>query len=107
MPIQRDQAQNGKKKYLNSIDGVRTYDIDHTFPMLRPLGYQMMIQKEDKKFRKIFKCMAKVGLVRVGLCCKMSPRKLVISSAIRRPPYKTTVAENIYITTCYGNIPDC
>ena len=28
----------------------------------------------------------------------VSPRKLVILSAIRRPPYKTTVAPNIYIT---------
>ncbi len=32
----------------------------------------------------------------------MSPRKLVVLSAIRRPPYKTTVAPNIYITTCYA-----
>ena len=31
----------------------------------------------------------------------MSPRKLVILSAIRRPPYKATVAPNIYIMTCY------
>ncbi len=58
--------------------------------------------KEDKKFQKIFKCnMVKMGLVQVGLCCKMSPRKLVILLAIRRPPYKTAVAPNIYITTCY------
>ncbi len=33
--------------------------------------------------------------------CKMSPPKLVIFSAIRRPAYKPTVVPNIYITTCY------
>ena len=37
------------------------------------------------------------------LCCKMSLRKLVILSAICRPPYKTMVAPNIYITTCYDH----
>ncbi len=47
------------------------------------------------------KYMANVGLVQVGLCGKMSPRKLVILSAIRRPSYKAMVAPNIYITTCY------
>ena len=40
-------------------------------------------------------------ILQVGLGCKMSPGKLVILSAIRRPPYKTTVAPNIYITACY------
>ncbi len=41
------------------------------------------------------------------LCCKMSPRKLVILLAIRRPPYKTMVAPNIYITTCYALHYNC
>ncbi len=41
-----------------------------------------------------------IGLSQI-IRCKMSPRKLVILSAIRRPTYKTTVAPNIYITTCY------
>ncbi len=35
----KGRAQNGKK-YLNGIGGVRTHDIEHTLPTLRPLGYR-------------------------------------------------------------------
>ncbi len=40
---------------------------------------------------------AKLAIVKVGLCCKMSPPKLISLLAICRPSYKTTVHGAIYL----------
>ena len=45
------------------------------------------------------------GFKYIGRCCQMSPPGFIILWTIRRLSYKTTVAPNIYITTCYEHMP--